>query len=294
MFYNQSANIVNSLAFGESQKSAIERLGNIDLIQTYQYATISELPSVGQKFNNYVISNMAIKNYGDYIQATLYLVKQNKINDFIGINSTRRFSEIAVNGAQARELLYSENVVYGDEETSDTIALTNAGKTKYLNTFIQSETTYDYGQSAFVKTVDRNDLTINNLIMPLTRVGKGNSLVFSFNMDDNFSAGVNAVDTVIATVDKKVSAYVRYTDYLGEFKDIEIKVADIGYYFDGVNLIGADPYLLPQNKALGLDVTVPTVNKIIDYTLLNVNKGNKEIIGSSYQLNSKKKQRTLL
>lgn len=284
LFFNQNTNIVNSLAFGESQKSALARMGFVETKETFLYMKPSQIPKQGEILDGNYISSVE-RELGQYdVRATLELVPANKINEFIGIQSYRRLSEVATTGATAREMIYENNITFGDKETWST-KLSDAGIVKYLNTFNQDTAIKDYGNTAFVttyKTYSTGDEVLVNLIMPLTRIGKGNSLVFSFNMDDNYSAGVNSVKSAYDT-DLRVSSYVRYADYFGRFDKMDFAIGDVATTGSGTD---TNQYVLPVNYVDSEDDAVAPVNKIVDFTIEDVDKGNREIIGFTYQINA--------
>lgn len=117
LIYNQSANVIESRYYGENLKGAVARLGNVDLSLTYVMKWIDQIPKAGQMFDkDYYISTVAVEMLPTYIRCTVGLSKDfNRISEYIGINSERRYSEISQTQAVERNTLYREYIVIGKQ-----------------------------------------------------------------------------------------------------------------------------------------------------------------------------------
>ena len=122
LIYNQQANIIESRYYGENLKGVIARIGNVEKSFTYIIARLSEIPQAGQMFNDeYYISAVSVEEYTTYFKVTIGLSKDfNRLSQYIGISSVKRFAEVSLTQALERNLLYKEYIVIGDAVEADT------------------------------------------------------------------------------------------------------------------------------------------------------------------------------
>ena len=122
LIFNQQSNVIESRYYGENLKGAIARIGNVEKSITYNLARLHEIPEAGQMFDkDYYISAVSTEFLPTYIKCTLGLSKDfNRLSQYIGISSVKRFSEVSQGQALERNILYKEYVVIGDPETADT------------------------------------------------------------------------------------------------------------------------------------------------------------------------------
>ncbi len=152
LIYNQSANVIESRYFGENLKGAVARLGNVDLSLTYVMKWLDQIPKAGQMFNrDYYISTVAVEMLPTYIRCTVGLSKDfNRISEYIGINSERRYSEISQTQAVERNTLYREYIVVGKQEQSDSDCLIGDKMLKSISGVFganyMGEGTFNYGE----------------------------------------------------------------------------------------------------------------------------------------------------
>lgn len=121
LIYNQQANVIESRYYGENLKGVIARIGNVDKSITYNLARLSDIPQAGQMFDeDYYISAVSVEFLPTYIKCTLGLSKDfNRLSQYIGISSVKRYSEVSQGQAVERNTLWKEYVVIGDAETAD-------------------------------------------------------------------------------------------------------------------------------------------------------------------------------
>ena len=121
LIYNQQANLIETRNYGENLKGAIARIGNIEKTLTYKLARIGHVPKAGMMFDSdYYISAVYTEYMATFIKVTLALSKDfNRLSQYVGVNSVRRFSQISETQAYERNLLYREYIVIGDQETPD-------------------------------------------------------------------------------------------------------------------------------------------------------------------------------
>ena len=121
LIYNQQSNVIESRYYGENLKGVIARIGNVEKSITYNLARLSDIPKAGQMYDDdYYISAVSVEYLPTYIKCTIGLSKDfNRLSQYIGISSVKRFSEISQTQAVERNLLYREYIVVGKEETPD-------------------------------------------------------------------------------------------------------------------------------------------------------------------------------
>ena len=121
LIYNQQSNVIESRYYGENLKGVIARIGNVDKSITYNLARLSDIPQAGQMFDeDYYISAVSVEYLPTYIKCTLGLSKDfNRLSQYIGISSVKRYSEVSQGQAVERNTLWKEYIVVGDAETAD-------------------------------------------------------------------------------------------------------------------------------------------------------------------------------
>lgn len=141
LIYNQQSNMIESRYYGENLKGAISRIGNIDITITYLLTRFHYIPKAGMMFDDdYYISAVAVEFLPTIIKCTIGLSKDfNRLSQYIGIDSSKRFSEISQTQASERNRLYREYVVIGDEEEQDNDSfIGNAMMGAIADTFTQT------------------------------------------------------------------------------------------------------------------------------------------------------------
>lgn len=121
LIYNQQANVIESRYYGENLKGVIARLGNVDKSITYNLARLSDIPKAGQMYNDdYYISTVAVEFLPTYIKCTIGLSKDfNRLSQYIGISSVKRYSEVSQGQAVERNTLWKEYIEVGDIRLAD-------------------------------------------------------------------------------------------------------------------------------------------------------------------------------
>lgn len=122
LIYNQQANVIESRYYGENLKGVIARIGNVEKTMTFILARLHEIPQAGQMYDeDYYISAVSVEFLPTFIKCTLGLSKDfNRLSQYIGISSVKRFSEVSQGQAVERNTLWKEYVVIGDAEEADT------------------------------------------------------------------------------------------------------------------------------------------------------------------------------
>ena len=228
LIYNQQANVIESRYYGENLKGTIARLGNVEKSITYNLARLSEIPAAGQLFDSdYYISAVSVEFLPTYIKCTLGLSKDfNRLSQYIGISSVKRFYEVSQGQTVERNTLWPEYIVVGDQITPDTDCYTGANMMQAIaNTFEQSSNFLPLTNvTAWGESYGGSVLPVVSL--PVISSAFGNSIAFSWTYEDNYSAGAVSTyqtNTYTPTGQSKpvtVSGYFqdnyKYTDYYGK------------------------------------------------------------------------------
>lgn len=223
LIFNQQSNVIESRYYGENLKGAIARLGNIDASITYIFGSLSCVPKAGQKFNKYCyISAVAVEVYPTCVKCTVGLSKDfNRLSQYIGISSVKRYYEISQNQAVERNTLYREYIVIGEKEELDEDAMSRGIIPFVGYTFkppVNEGEIMNIGPITNVISHGESysGTPLNTVNLPVISSAFGNSISFSWKYEDNYSAG--AVSDY--QNDGKVSGYFqnnyRYGDYYGK------------------------------------------------------------------------------
>lgn len=295
LIYNQQSNVIESRSYGENLKGAIARLGNIEFTKTYMLARFVQIPQAGQKYNDdYYISVVAVEIMPTYIRCTIGLSKDfNRLSAYIGINSSKRYSEISQTQAVERNTLYREYVVIGDSETPDADTVMDNGMLiDIAETFTQAFTEIGTGITPITNVcawgTTKNGNVVNGAAvnLPVISSAFGNSVSFSWKYEDNYSAGPyaqyaqNGLDGSNDEVDGYFQNNVKYTDYYGR----------IYYYHFDLQMDG--PEITADNltdTALNLPKgSVPTASSGFASTVGKapyvMRKDNREALQVNYQI----------
>ena len=226
LVYNQGANAIETRYYGEHLKGAVERLGNVEKTYTYKLAFLSQIPKVGTRFDNhYYISNVSYELFPTYIKCTVGLSKNfNRKSQYVGINSQKRMWEISERQTQSRQTVYEKFIVVSEEaQDKEYLYVPLASPVEIL--FDKDLQTVNL---AIVKTYDINNNPLLGeanqcLFLPVISSAIGNSLTFTYNLEDNYSAGQKITyiqgDDSVNLDENNVTGYwganVPYTDYYG-------------------------------------------------------------------------------
>jgi hypothetical protein len=281
--YNQSANLVETRYYGENMRGLIARTGNIERIRTYRLACAKYIPKIGQMWGeDYYVSSVNVAIFPFYIDCMIGLSKDfNRLSEYIGINSIHRIYEVSEKQAYDRDIAYVDYCVIGDAEESDGLALiADEGISVIADTFIQSGLA-EAITGAGVTTI-AEDGAERNMTLPAISTAFGNTLVFSFYMEDSYSAGRKSVYGDNGEVSGYWQTNVEYNDYYGRFENMKVQFFERGYTpYEGSKA----PYNLPQGIEWGptIDDRLPPISTS-DNNPLKVRKNSTEIIRMHYQI----------
>ncbi len=286
--YNQSANLIETRFYGEQLKGVVARLGTVEKTYTYNLAFLSDIPKVGTKFDeHYYISAVSTEILPFYIRCTVALSKDfNRLSQYIGISSNKRMWEVSEKQSQQRESIFTEYVKIttknDDIHDNNTIYGENQANNIVNDLFNKNQKTMYPVSCAlvrrFVKKNIANSLIPEDITLPVVGVAMGNSMLFSFKFEDNYSAGQKVhfgnVKTSEGTITGAWGEYVRYISNYGKF------------YWLQFYLQWGEPLTKPP-VTLGFDLPQGTpdmhsfawVKNALEYR-----KDNREIPSITYQL----------
>ena len=227
LIYNQQANVIESRYYGENLKGAIARTGNIELSKTYNLSRLTQIPKAGTLYNDdYYISAVSVEFLPTYIKCTIGLSKDfNRLSKYIGISSTKRFSEVSQGQALERNTLWKEYIVVGDSITADTDCfVTDLLMNSIRGTFTQASNLKRVSAVKAWGTSYQGDGEGSNafglVVLPVVSSAFGNSISFSWEYEDNYSAGAVSTYATAGSGNTQVSGYFQnnfqYTDYYGK------------------------------------------------------------------------------
>lgn len=287
--YNQSANKVDSRAYGENLKGTIARLGNIEKFITFTTNSPDNLPNVGEYVTidneDYYIATLDIENENDYTKYTVGLSKDfNALSKYIGIKNNIRLYEVSEKQSVERYVTRHDYCVIGTSTTSDyKDLLTEQAKGGIMNQFGYDLYPINNVSVARVRGKDLNGISKAQVDLSVISLAMGNSLYFGFKYADNYSAGNASVLGTNSSGDAyyRLNSPVKYTDDFGELETLSINMfSELQYVEDKTTAINSGN-ALPNS-------TLPEVasRKLLttgDYDIV-LKKDNREQINFSYQL----------
>lgn len=286
--YNQTSNKVSSIAYGENLKGAVARLGNISKTKTYYLPKIANIPEVGNLIDdNYYIATVSTEEMRDYIKCTVGLSKDfNQLSRYIGIKNNMRMYEVSEKQSVERYVSREDYCVIGDSITSDENYLVNANGIDYLeNTFKDSVALNEISAVNLVPyDIEKSEMFTYSVILPVISLGLGNSLLFAYGCEDNFSAGSKSSEPPTLTsgaVYYRLQNYVPYGDTWGRMEYLGISFYDKLYTMDNYSEAYAYGNLLPQCNDTLFDGTVIADTETKP---LWIKKDGRENLNMSYQI----------
>lgn len=229
--YNQGANLIETRYYGENMKGVIARLGNVDRLRTFMGRKLTSIPKVGQLFDEeYYISSVAVEFDPYDYKCTMELSKDfNRLSQYIGINSQKRYYEVSEKQAYEREINYSDYLVIGDSVpafgTGAVTCFGDRGLNYITGIFVQSQSEVAPLTAVTVLCGDSSGEN-ETVTLPLVRAAMGNSLVLSFSYEDNYSAGNQAVYSSAGSVSGYYQQGVRYSDVYGRTEVMHFDMYD--------------------------------------------------------------------
>ena len=255
--YNQSENLIESKYYGEHIKGVAQRLGNLEQTRTYLLYNLNDIPEIAQTIDGYFIADVKIEVLSAHIKCTVELTKDfNRISQYVGISSNKRVFEVSEANAYARDILLKNYVVISDK--AETV---NANRTIF-NSIAPIAQIFEPNPDPNDSDIEVTETPINavnakcyskngntpfgEVLLPVIATAFGNTMVFSWDYKDNYSAGesVSQYTNTNGSVKQVWQTDVPYGDYYGR-----------AYWYD-FNLLTS-----PANNGYAQANTISTINE---------------------------------
>ncbi len=295
--YNQSANVVETRYYGEHIKGVAERLGNMEKTVSIFMRNAGNIPKIGEMWDeDYYISSVKGSVVLDGINLELGLSKKfNRLSEYVGANSYKRYYEVSERMAQERRTLYKDYLVI-TKKSGGPIQRDCLIQKKMLssvaNTFYQTDGSLYNPQGAtegtfvtniascvLVGSYSKNRTEQSSVLLPVISSAFGNEMEFTWSFKDNYSAGTSVVRRT--SDDGKVSGYfgaeVTYGDYYGRayYQRFWLQYMDARY----LNLEIALGFPKSSNKLWAESVAYCHTNCYIE-----LRKDNREALSQAYAI----------
>lgn len=233
LFYNPTSNVVDAKNLGDNAAAQLQKIGNPVRILTYKITNLADLPRKGMRVGNEIITQVDYSFELLWVKATIYLTKYNRLSEYVGINSQKRYYEVSERQSVQRALNYSFIASVGDAPTS--VPVSQVGLSLSQNAVTAFSKTFDTVdqitalvakiEGAVCTTYDNDMNPINSpTIHAVSANGFGKSSAFYCAFEDNFSAGNQAVycSYTPSSASQKLQKAVQYGDKLGRFAYLKI------------------------------------------------------------------------
>ena len=282
LIYNQQANVIESRYYGENLKGVIARLGNVDKSITYNLARLSDIPKAGQMYNDdYYISTVAVEYLPTYIKCTIGLSKDfNRLSQYIGISSVKRYSEVSQGQAAERNTLWKEYIVVGDEiDADDDCYMSNSILHSIEETFLQAEDYFTPLTNVAAYGASHNGNALPAVYLPVISSSFGNSIAFSWTYEDNYSAGAISQYAEGNDVSGYFQNNYQYTDYYGRMYYYNFDLQRTGPKISNAEQQKETGMALPEGSQ-NMNGPISTVNK----GAIVLRKDNREALQCNFQV----------
>lgn len=286
---NQGGNMVESDRYGERLKGYIARLGNKQVVRTYNFAQFEDLPQCGQLMyveDEYMYVSLINANLDqNKVKATILLTPQfNRLSEYVGLNSEYRLYDVSEKQAVERLVNYTEKCYINYRATSASSKVPFIKSDAYYSIFqtLGRRADYDAGE---VPTAALVQVSGTWFARTLDKRANGNSLVFEFAFDDNYGVGYQSIPNSVSGDAARIQRLVPYGNVYGEFDTMRVQFVPKAFTnsADKMNSYPAitseyltDVYPLFDTSSVGDNSVV--------YPFL-IDKDNKEQINFTYQLN---------
>ncbi len=229
--YAQSDNSVETRFFGENIKGAAQRLGTVEKYVTFNIKRLKNVPKAGDLWDDeYYISTVQISALRDRFEITCGLSQNfNRKSKYIGADSHKRIYEVSETMVQERHRVLTDNVIFSTREkglSQSEYESSNFGNLymsdycfQYYVKSIISPSSYSNKklQTARLKGYNINLSPLHNYYVDLPCIcgAFGNSIEFTFECADNFSAGTQVEKVDSGSITGFFTKGTEYADYYG-------------------------------------------------------------------------------
>lgn len=234
--YNQTAELVDSELYGVHLKQLIRKLGNATKRKTYIFDRIDDIPKVGDLVGNYSVYDVQMSIRENEVVATLSFVKYAELSQYVGVKNPWKDSDVSTDKCYNRQVSFNEFLLFTHDgnkvstsksllELGLSLLLPNTwGYAKYLNATCVEGTGY---------MSDGSEL--NTVLLPVVSLAVGNSLLFQWGYQNNYSAGYmsesapdGATSVLSGTKYNRAQKAVKYTDSYGKMETYDFNLMATG------------------------------------------------------------------
>lgn len=299
LMYNQSANVVETRYYGEHLKGVAERLGNVENTVSIYMRNVGNVPKIGQMWDeDYYISSVKGSVVPDGIALEIGLSKKfNRLSEYVGANSYKRYYEVSERMSQDRRTLYKDYLIITNQtvrEIPSDCFITESAFSSVANVFYQSENgnlavfegdpvplVNDIVSCVSAQGFSKTFNPSNAVLLPVISSAFGNTMEYTWSFKDNYSAGISSTYQENGKSGKdKVTGYfgaeVTYGDYYGQeyYQRFALQIRDGEITLD---------------KALALpndftDAQVKTVFGAPEEYYRVLRKDSREVLNQSYSV----------
>lgn len=226
LYYQQGANTVESSYYGDNMKYTLSKIGNRLELYTFRVFSLADLPKVGQVYDGKYICEVDLEENLTNYKVTIWCTPDyNRLSEYIGINSSKRFYEVSEKQSVDRIVNCSENIYIGDEQNGET-SVTLDGISSVVGTFSNNKGSKRKVGCSIAQGRDRSEKTIATpTLHGVITSACGNSIAFHWKYADNYSAGNQAV-AIEGADSKKMLRAVPYGDNYGQFYYLDMSLME--------------------------------------------------------------------
>lgn len=293
--YNVAGNMIESEYLGEHLKGAIARVGNDIEYRTYMFERAKDVPKAGTILDGkYIMKVTTEMSTVRFIKATLVLSSDyNQKHEYVAIDSSIRYYDVSEKQSVERHINYSEDVIIGDEmpQSNNSPMMTSVAVELFAKAFsgeaVNKQVTWVWFRGTSKKYEGYIPMSPSAVLLPCLSQAEGNSLIFNFACEDNYSAGWRIgkiLGNGICT-----QTQVPYSNVYGEFERLDLIFGN-AQDLKGISLPADMPKKLPlwtsSVKPVGLFSTGE--NPLI------ISKDSREQLNFTYQLNSVANRKSII
>ncbi len=270
LFYNPSTNIADCKNLGDNAAAQLQKIGNPVRVLTYKVYRVADLPRKGMTIGDEIITQVNYAFEITHIKVTIYVTKYNRLSEYIGINSTKRFYEVSEKQSVQRALNYSFSAVIGDSAPayhSASTTITEYTTQIFASTF-QKDTVapvISKIQCVIATAYDKNGNQIQSpTIHSVSANGFGKSSALYFSFADNYSAGNQAVYCSYTSggAAQKLQRAVPYADEIGRFYRLKMDYYSYSSIAVALSKLTYDDQISTESEA-GFCDQLPTIDPTV-------------------------------
>lgn len=276
---SQQASYLDNVRLGKSMQEKINRTGNKTRIINARYSKYTEVPSLGDYIDDYILTKRNIVFYPNEVLFQGVLDKDFSMKNLVSsLKQQKRYTSIDISN---NVLIRNENYrIVCDVSTS-----VSDFASRPWNTFI-NYLLNNYGKNGddllwVMKTIDSEGLEYGLFKINPTIQRIGNFIAISYKCDDNYSVGLQ-VDSKEATGGYSQSK-TRYVDDLGEFTELKLTLYK-GHTYDITNSSDLEKMKLEAQISPIIDSSLISGLEEVWSFKKQYNKDNREILGFTMQL----------